>query len=50
MTRAEVREWVVETRARQELPPTVEDEATLAELAAMVAETMLAPGGDGDGP
>jgi hypothetical protein len=49
MIRDEVREWVVETRAKQGLPPTITDPATLATLAAMVADTMLAAGGDGDG-
>jgi hypothetical protein len=48
MTRTGVREWVVETRAKQGLEPTITDPATLATLAAMVTETMLAPGGDGD--
>jgi hypothetical protein len=51
VTRDEVRVWVAETRAKQGLPPTVEDEAVLAELAAAVADTMAdaAPGGDGRG-
>jgi hypothetical protein len=46
----EVRAWVAETRAKQGLEPTITDPATLAELAAAVAETMLvAEGGDGHG-
>ena len=44
----EVRAWVAETRAKQGLPPTITDPATLAILAAAVAETMAAAeGGDG---
>jgi hypothetical protein len=38
--RAEVAVWVRETRLKQGLPPTVENEAVLAELAAAVLETM----------
>ena len=49
MIRDEVRAWVAETRAKQELPPTITDPATLAELAALVVETMTAQGGDDRG-
>jgi hypothetical protein len=48
VTRDEVRAWVRETRARQGLPPTVTDPATLAELAVLVVESMSARGGDAD--
>ncbi len=52
MTPAEVRAWVTETRARQGLPPTINDPTTLARLAAMVADTMIIGRreGRGDGP
>jgi hypothetical protein len=42
---AEVERWVTETRTRQGLPPQIEDEATLHQLAAMVLEI---EGGGGD--
>jgi hypothetical protein len=48
----EVRAWVAETRAKQGLPPTITDPTVLAELAAAVADTMVAAaprGGDGRG-
>jgi hypothetical protein len=42
VTPAEVRAWVAETRARQGLPPTITDPTTLAGLAAMVADLLIA--------
>ncbi len=36
--REQVRAWVRETRARQGLPPTVENEGVLAEFARAVTE------------
>jgi hypothetical protein len=47
MTRAEVTAWVVETRARQGLPPTISDPTVLAKLAALVADTMVLAGRKG---
>jgi hypothetical protein len=41
MTPAEVRAQVAESRRQQGLPPTITDPAVLAELAALVAETMV---------
>ena len=49
MSREEVAAWVRATRARQNLPEHVADPATLAELAAAVAETMLRQGGGASG-
>lgn len=47
MTPAEVRAWVAETRAQQGLPPTITDPAVLAELAVLVADTMVLAGQEG---
>ena len=47
MTPAEIAARVAETRARQGLPPTISDPATLAKLAALVADTMVLPGQKG---
>jgi hypothetical protein len=44
----QVRDWVARTRAKQGLPPTITDPATLAELAALVVETMAPQGKAGD--
>jgi hypothetical protein len=41
VTPAELRAWVAETLARQGFPPTISDPAVLAELAALVADTMV---------
>jgi hypothetical protein len=48
MTRAELRAWVAETRARQGLPPRISDPSVLARLAALVADVMVLPGRKGD--
>lgn len=40
MSRQELRDWVAETRARQGLPPTISDPATLAKVAKLVADTI----------
>jgi hypothetical protein len=49
MTPAEIAAWVAETRARQGLPPTINEPITLARLAAMVASVMVLEGGDEGG-
>jgi hypothetical protein len=47
MTASEMAAWVAETRAAQDLPATIDNPATLAELAGMVAEMLpLAEGGE----
>ncbi len=45
MTREELAAWVAESRAAQGLPRHVEDEATLAPLAMLLAEALK--GGEG---
>jgi hypothetical protein len=40
MSCQELRDWVAETRARQGLQPTINDPATLARVAMLVADTM----------
>lgn len=52
MSREELRAWVAETRAAQDLGPTITDPATLATLARMVTDTMMLArqGGDHRGP
>jgi hypothetical protein len=50
VTREQLRAWVAATRARQGLSPTISDAATLATLAAMVADALLRPGGARAGP
>jgi len=47
MTREELRAWVTETRARQGLPPTINDPTVLAKLATLVADTMVLARGKG---
>jgi len=42
MTAEEMRAWVAESRAKQGLPPTIRDPDTIAKVAAMVADALVA--------